>query len=287
MDIPYSWQKSIGVQQQIGREVAVTADFVSTHLTNTESIRNINLTFNPETGVNYPFTDLTKRAFPDWGLANVVRSSQGGYMNDYALQTGFTKRFSHRWQLAGTYTVGMVKDADPKPVSATLGPDGYVRYAPLPFATAPDFGGEYTLAVTDQRHRATLNGVWELPYQFQLSGLYFYGSGMRFGTAYSADTRNVGSGGSNRYNPATGQIAPRNAFVGQPLHRVDMRILRRLSFGGHGGVDGIVEVFNLFNHVNYGNYVTTLGAANFGAPVAQDNVAYKPRQLQLGFRATF
>ena len=29
------------------------------------------------------------------------------------------------------------------------------------------------------------------------------------------------------------------------------------------------------------------GAANFGAPVAQDNVAYKPRQLQLGFRATF
>ena len=47
------------------------------------------------------------------------------------------------------------------------------------------------------------------------------------------------------------------------------------------------EAFNLFNHVNYGNYVTTIGAANFGAPVAQDNVAYKPRQLQLGFRATF
>jgi hypothetical protein len=33
--------------------------------------------------------------------------------------------------------------------------------------------------------------------------------------------------------------------------------------------------------------VTTINAANFGAPVAQDNVAYKPRQFQLGFRATF
>ena len=58
------------------------------------------------------------------------------------------------------------------------------------------------------------------------------------------------------------------------------RILQRVF-------DGIVEVFNLFNHVNYGNYVTSIGASNYGAPVAQDNVAYKPRQLQLGFRATF
>jgi hypothetical protein len=66
-----------------------------------------------------------------------------------------------------------------------------------------------------------------------------------------------------------------------------MRAQKRLPLGSRMKADGIVEVFNLFNHVNYGNYVTTIGAANFGAPVAQDNVAYKPRQLQLGFRATF
>ena len=34
-------------------------------------------------------------------------------------------------------------------------------------------------------------------------------------------------------------------------------------------------------------FALLLWAANYGAPVAQDNVAYKPRQLQLGFRATF
>jgi len=164
---------------------------------------------------------------------------------------------------------------------------GYVQYTPIPFKLQPDMGGEYTNAVTDQRHRATLNGVWELPLDFQLSGLYFYGSGMRLAVAYSGDTRNMGSGGSNRYNPATGIIAPRNSFVGQPLHRVDMRLLRHFSFGNRITFDGIVEVFNVFNHVNYGNYVTTLGASNFGAPVAQDNVAYRPRQAQLGFRATF
>lgn len=288
MDIPYSWQSSIGVQQQLGNEIGVTADFVYNGLRNTEVIRNINLTYNPATGVNYPFSDLARRAFPDWGLVNVVRSSTDGYANDYALQTGITKRFTNGWQLAGTYTLGMLKDADPSPVNATIDPQtGYVQYTKVPFATAPDLGGEYGYAVTDQRHRATLNGVWELPFDFQVSGLYFYGSGMRFAAAYSGDTRSTGAGGTNRFNPTTGIIAPRNNFVGKPLHRVDVRFLRRFSFGGRVAVDGILEVFNLLNHVNYGNYVTTLGAANFGAPVAQDNVAYKPRQLQLGFRATF
>src|SRR5581483_9509802 len=172
-----------------------------------------NLTYNPATGANYPFTDLTRRAFPDWGLVNVVRASTDGYANDYALQTGFTRRFTKGWQVAGTYTLGAVKDADPMPVNASLDPQtGYVQYTPIPFALAPDMGGEYTYAVTDQRHRATLNGVWELPYNFQVSGLYFYGSGMRFAAAYSGDTRNMGSGGSNRFNPATGIIAPRNDF---------------------------------------------------------------------------
>ena len=287
MDIPFSWQQSVGFQQQIGREFAVTADFVHTRLQNTEVIRNINLTYNPDTGVNYPFSDLSRRAFPDWGLVNVVRASREGYSNDYALQTGVNKRFSANWQLSGTYTLGMVKDADSLPVAASIDrATGYVQYTPLPFQVSPDMGGEYTLAVTDQRHRATVNGVWELPFGFQVSGLYFYGSGMRFPTAYGGDTRTVGSGGSNRFNPTTRVIAARNDFVGKPLHRVDLRTLRRFSFG-RVALDGIVEVFNVLNHVNYGNYVTNLSAANFGAPVAQDNVAYRPRQLQLGFRTTF
>jgi len=238
--------------------------------------------------VNYPFTDLTRRAFPDWGLVNVVRFSKDGYQNDRGLQTAVTKRFSRNWEMQGTYTVAWLKDAEPNPVSATIDPaTGYVRYDPLPFPTAKDLGGWYTYSVADQRHRATLNGVWQLPYRFQLSGLYFYGSGMRFATAFSADVRNLGTSGDNLFNRTTNQIEQRNNFVGKPLHRVDMRVLRNFRLANHASFDGIIEVFNLFNHVNYGNYVTTIGAANFGAPVAQDNVAYKPRQLQLGFRATF
>jgi hypothetical protein len=238
--------------------------------------------------VNYPFTDVTRRAFPEWGLVNVVRFSKEGYQNDRGIQTAVTKRFSRNWEMQGTYTVAWLKDANPNPVSASIDPKtGYVVYQDLPFKTASDLGGEYGYSVTDQRHRATVNGVWQLPMRFQLSGLYFYGSGMRFATAFSADVRNLGTNGENRFNRTTGQIEPRNNFVGKPLHRVDLRLLRNFKLANHASFDGIVEVFNLFNHVNYGNYVTTVGASNYGSPTAQDNVAYKPRQLQLGFRATF
>jgi len=80
---------------------------------------------------------------------------------------------------------------------------------------------------------------------------------------------------------------PRNAIVGDPIHRVDMRIQKRFPLAGRFAVDGIFEAFNLFNHANYGSYVTNEANANYGQPSFNANVAYQPRILQLGFRATF
>ena len=90
MDIPYSYQSSIGIQRQLNGTTAITADYVETRLKNTEIQRNVNLTYNPATGVNYPFTDVSRRAFPDWGLVNVVRFSKDGYQYDRGLQTAVT-----------------------------------------------------------------------------------------------------------------------------------------------------------------------------------------------------
>src|SRR4026208_2343818 len=86
-------------------------------------------------------------------------------------------------------------------------------------------GGEYTRAATDQRHRAVFNGIWEAPYGLQLSGVYFYGSGLRFSTSVGGDPRGQAAGGENRYRTTNtaagpaGTIAPRNKPVGSPDHR--------------------------------------------------------------------
>jgi hypothetical protein len=157
--------------------------------------------------------------------------------------------------------------------------------SPAPFKVAPDLGGEYSLAASDQRHRAVFNGIWQAGFGFQLSGLYFFGSGERFNTTYGGDLRLTGASGG-RLRP-DGTIVPRNSLLGKPLHRVDLRVLRRFPLAGRAGIDGIVEVFNAFNHANYGSYVTQESAGNYGQPTGNLNVAYQPRMLQLGFRFTF
>lgn len=77
---------------------------------------------------------------------------------------------------------------------------------------------------------------------------------------------------------------PKANFVGDPLHRVDLRLSRRFPLGGRTNITGIVEMFNAFNHANYGSYTTDLANARYGLPSFNSNIAYQPRTAQFGFR---
>ena len=180
-----------------------------------------------------------------------------------------------------------------------LGDDGVAARRPIGFPLAPDMGGEYgpagayfaggTGAAGDQRHRAVLNGIWDLGYGVQVSGIYFYGSGERRRVNTGVDLRDEASGANvaSWRLRADGTIMPRNSIVGDPIHKVDLQVRKKLPLAGRVAIDGIFEVFNLFNHANYGSYTANESSPNFGQPEFNANVQYFPRMLQLGFRATF
>ena len=278
LQVGYSWQGSVGVQHQISETMSAEADYVWQGGRREMSTMNINLRYDPVTGINIPYTTVAARPFPDWG---VVQFQIDGQNSDYhGIQTAFNKRFSQNYQVNATYSWSRSYDQDPFPRSGL--DDTGVLNAPI------YLGGERSLAVTDQRHRATINGIWQLPYEFQLSGLYFYGSGARFATIYGGDRTLVGAGQLlGRLGP-NGLVSPRNDFVGRPLHRVDIRLLKRVKLVGTAQIDGMLEVFNLFNHENYGSYTTNLSVpANYGLPQQNLNVVYQPRIMQLGFRFVF
>jgi hypothetical protein len=293
---PYSHQASAGIQQQIGETMSFEANYVHTAGRLEETVHNANLTYNPATGANYPFSDISRRPFPDWGV--VLLEFLEGKSDYKAMDLSFTKRFSNRWQGTATYTLGYFKDGLPVRPQWYLGPDGVMARREVGFPLASDLGGDYGYAGSvvgggfgqagDQRHRAVLNGVWDVGYGFQVSGIYFYGSGERFATNTGVDRRGEGVNAASELRlRADGTIVPRAAIAGEPIHRVDLRFQKRQPLFGQVTIDGLFEVYNLFNHANYGSYTTNESNAQYGKPSFNGNVAYQPRMLQLGFRVAF
>ena len=294
---PYSQQTSVGIQHQLGDTMSVEANYVHTAGHLEETVHNANLTYNPATGANYSFNDITRRPFPDWGV--VLLEYLEGWSNYHGTDLTFTKRFSNRWQATATYTLGFFKDGLPVRPQWYLDSDGIMARRDVGFPLAPDMGGDYGYAGSsiaggfgqagDQRHRAVLNGVWDVGYGVQLSGIYFFGSGERFATNTGVDLRQQGNNAASELRlRADGSISERAAIVGEPIHRFDMRLQKRLPLGPRVTLDGLLEVYNLFNHTNYGSYTTVESAgAQYGKPSQNTNVAYQPRMLQLGFRVAF
>jgi len=281
--ISYAHMASVGFQRQVGEVMAVEANYVYTGSRAEEASYNMNMSYNSATGANYPSGDYTTRPYPNWGM--VDGEWMRGYANSHAIETSFTKRFADRWQLMATYTLGVIRDSRGKPCQVSKGSDGGPVCNDITFPLALDVGGEYGLAATDQRHRAVVNGIWDMGMGFQLSGLYFYGSGMRINTHVGRDNRDNGQGAGRLRTDGT--IMARNDFVGLPLHRIDMRLQKRFALVGRATIDGIVEVFNLLNHENYGSYNENESSSNYMAPEFNSNISYKPRIGQVAFRLAF
>ncbi|MGE3512722.1 MAG: carboxypeptidase regulatory-like domain-containing protein [Vicinamibacterales bacterium] len=280
--VPYSHQTSFGFQRQLGETMSFQADYQWNAGRREQYNQNTNLKFDPATGAPLPFSVLANRPWPDLGIT--LQTFAAGKSNYHALESAFTKRLSHRWQASATYTLSKFDDYIPKPYSGN---------EQVTFAVPVDVGDSWFPALGDQRHRAVFNSIVDLPYGIQASGLYFYGSGQAMGASYGADLRN--SGNLSFSLRPDGSIVPRNTpgrfkdggTYGDPIHRVDLRLLRRFKIYGRATVEGSFEMFNVFNHANYGSYVGAEVSPLYGQPQQNFNVAYLPRMLQLGFRFAF
>jgi hypothetical protein len=99
-NINSSWQSSIGFERQLGAETVLEADYIFTKSRDEgwEDL-NVNIAYNPATGVNYPNSNRSLLPYPDFGV--VAMTVQNGRSTYHGLQTALTKRMSHHWQGAG------------------------------------------------------------------------------------------------------------------------------------------------------------------------------------------
>jgi hypothetical protein len=271
MKVQKTWQNSFGFQHQFTSTMGLEMDFVfNKGYDEKDVVDNVNLTYNPATGVNYPTSDVSRRVFPEWGVVSMM--THNGRSEYKALQTQLQKRFSDNWQASMTYTLASLKSADSPPVS---GLDF------VPFETAKDLGGEFGPSADDQRHRLVFNGIWQVGKGFQVSALHFFAAGIRRETFYGGDLRGIGGdAGSARLRP-DGTIVPLNSRFAPAQNRTDFRFQQRIPLGGRMAIDGIAEVFNAFNRPNWSvDFQESSGSF-------LQNVDGQFRTMQFGFRFTF
>jgi hypothetical protein len=137
----------------------------------------------------------------------------------------------------------------------------------------------------DTTHRLVLSGVFQLPWDFQVSALFQGESGRPINARSFVDLN--GNGTYMDFVPGpNGEPAGRGNFRGDPTYLLDVRLVRFFHFGEGRSLQLMFESFNLFNRVNWGrNFTRYAESPNFGKPTGE--LWTNQLQIQLGVRLNF
>jgi hypothetical protein len=157
-----------------------------------------------------------------------------------------------------------------------IGIVGYSNQQFNPFNLDQDWGRSQEF----QRLTVNANGVWSLPWGFNLSGAYHYGSGNYTTITLPVDV--LGLGYVRRVRPDL-SIVPRNTFKEDPWSRLDVRVSKDVRLPGNVKITGIAELFNATNFARF-NRNTIEGSATYGNATSS---AIAARTGQLALRLSF
>ncbi len=300
--MPHTWQTTLGFQKQLGPVMMVEADYTQWKAYNQGNARDLNLFFDPVTGYNM---NPNTAGRPDPKYTRIQYLESAGEADSAAISAALHRRYRNNFQASLTYTYMLhLRDNT----------TGFQFEGNNPFQ--PD--AEWARSTEFQRHTLRATALYRLPWDFSVSGAYFYGAGNYFATTIAANP--FGHTGTNRLNstaaaivipesvrvssavadtvgvrdrfdgPATiarGEIAPRNALRGLPLHKLDLRLTKDVKLMKTAKLTAIAEAFNQLNHANYGAYNGQLNSTTFGQPRQNLVNSYLPRVFQLAFKLAF
>src|SRR6185436_2028078 len=160
---PRSWQTSIGFQKQLSPVMGVDANLVYQRGYNEETVRDPNVFYNPATG--WPKNPVTSgRPRPDYGPIRLIGTQ--GHSEYLILPATITRRYKNNFQATLVYTLMFFRN------DAGIGGSGYGNDLLNPFDVEFNFGRSSDFA----RHTLRANGIWNLPWGINFSGLYRYQS---------------------------------------------------------------------------------------------------------------
>jgi hypothetical protein len=258
---PYSEQSSLEIDRQIGKGLSVSAGylFVAAHHLNRPIDLNVGPHIGTETGTNkdiYAFAlNVPSIPAPPGGTPGTngifYYTDASGNSVHHALTLQAFEKAGKYFRLNANYTFAKTLD------------DGKF----LVFVDTPASNDQRSLerAVSNQnvRHRFVASFVADAPDKpfvrnFELSSIITAQSPRGFTIFAGADFWNTG----NPVNPRVGASA-RNAYLGDTLRTVDVRLSRIIHINEHNQLQLAVDSFNLLNRANVDEVFSIYGAPDF------------------------
>jgi hypothetical protein len=218
----------------------------------------------------------------------------------------FTRRFARRFSLSGSYA--FAHETDNQLGINTLPSDSFVGIAPLvtetttgrtnetssftrangrfvakagTFVNGPDLDkGDSDLSVD---HAFQLNGLLELPWQFQLSGIFRAQSGFHYSRQAPAGQLEDADG-DGTFNTIDHRFG-RNGFTAPPFVNLDLRMTKRFNINERVKIHALFELFNVFNRQNPAAVESR--PDNLNRPFGARSQVLPGREGQVGLRLEF
>jgi outer membrane receptor protein involved in Fe transport len=292
---PFTEGMSIGIQQEI-KNVVIEADFYHRNMNNLLGLRETNITFSSRASSRTflpPFTAGPIRTFGPW-----YEGTYDGFI------VSFTRRFARRFTLSGNYA--WADETDNQLGIDSLPSDSFVGIAPVvtesgtgrtnentsfvrangrfvakagTFVNGPDLDkGPSDLSVV---HTFQVNGLLELPWQFQVSGIFRTQSGFHYSRQPLALEDPDGDGTFNGIDHVPG----RNAFTSPAFVNLDMRFAKGFNISERVKIQALFEFFNLLNRQNPAAVQTQQNIVN--SPFGSLRQVLPGREGQVGLRIEF
>ncbi len=298
---PHTLGFSVGVQREILKDVVIGADYYHREMRNLLGVRAVNLPFRAR---------VVGRVFDPPFTGGPINTFGPFFRGKYdALILSFNSRFGRRFVVGSSYTYAKATDnslgINTPPSDAFVGIVPVVTEASTgktnataPFTTAqgrfvaqagqfyngPDLDkGPSDLALD---HAFQINGLVELPWKFQIGGIFRAQSGFHFSRlrpigAPLAPGDPDGDSSVNGFDLATG----RNSFTAPQLVNLDLRLAKRFDLGERVKLHLLFEFFNLLNRQNPAAVQAQDGI--IGQPFGKATQVLPGREGQVGVRISF
>ncbi len=297
-DTPHTLGYNVGVQRELTTDMGIEVDYFHRDIRNLLGIRNANIAFESRV--------LGRRFNPPFTTGPIITFGpfyEGVYD---AMIVSFNKRYSGRFMLGASYTYAQATDnslgINSHPSDAFIGTvpvvtetatgrsnangeftraNGTLVQAAGTFLNGPDRDkGPSDLSID---HVFQANGMVELPWQIQVSGIFRSQSGFHFSQA-PANGVLVDPDGDASVN-AIDINAGRNAFTTPPFVNLDMRFAKRFNITSGVKAQVLLEFFNVFNRQN----PAAVGRRQDVAlePFGRPTQVLPGREGQFGFRIEF